>query len=279
MVPDTVPRFRDSVPELIGPQGPTVLSTLRRLRTVGGIGPEPTVYRAVEETLGDFWVVAADLDRAEFAYMAGGPNGMPATYEEHWDAIAELRSRIINYFHAGYALLDAIALYAASTTPATSWRMFARELEEADADPDLRTLARILTIRLYLPRHVVAAHRKGWAVPAILAGSGSASLSRRPHLPPMSPDAQLVSQVSEAFLSLEIEEPTDLPGAMQHAGEQIARKAAACGPSIWKLYHALINIYGLQTLPVSRISPSLLALTERVVLGGHSGANSGESSP
>ena len=166
------------------------------------------------------------------------------------------------YLNAGYAVLDAAAFYDLGSSPAEPWKRWAGQLERLSADPVRRTLARILTIRLREPRHVIAVHRRGWTVPALIIGGGAASLSRRPQTtPPAAPN--LVTEVAAAFKTFGIE-ARNVEAMIPIAAEAFLPRAADCTPALRSLYSHLLDLYGIQTSPVAAITPSILALITTV---------------
>jgi hypothetical protein len=187
------------------------------------------------------------------------------SFEQCAAAISKVRARLINYFHHGYSLLDAIADIAIGKPTAKPWIRYAEALERG-SDPDALPLARILTFRLREPRHIIAAHRKGWRAPVLLIGAGSASMSRKPfEMPPADPE--LVSEMLRAYASVGLEHPRSPSDQLEIAATVLAGRAPQCDESIRELYSKLSNSYGLQTAPVSRITPALVALVDRVIHG------------
>lgn len=259
----------DPIPELVGPQSPPVLGALQRLREA-----RPTLeshgvrYAFLEETLRDFTVVCRDLEVAESDYQEQLFESFAersASFDQTGEAESGVRARLINYFHHGYSLLDAIAEFAIGAPSAKPWISFAASLERT-GDPDALPLARILTFRLREPRHLIAAHRKGWRAPVLLIGAGTASVTRTPIDMP-APDPHVVGEMLRAFESVGLQPPRNPSKAVPLAAFELAAQAPVCDETVRLVYSKLVNTYGIQTAPVSRITPALVAILNRVIDG------------
>jgi hypothetical protein len=249
----------DPVPELVGPQSPPVLGALERLLTIQPSPEHGVRHVFLEETLRDFTVVCQDLDRAESEYQAQ----VLESFEESAAALSSVRARLINYFHHGYSLLDAIADIAIGKPTAKPWIQYAESLE-GDSDLEALPLARILTFRLREPRHIIAAHRKGWRAPVLLIGAGSASMSRVPFETPP-PDPDVVAAMLRAYESVGLDQPRNPSEQVAIAATALGARAPRCDVTVRLLYSKLVNSYGIQTAPVSRITPAIVALLSRVI--------------
>jgi hypothetical protein len=253
----------DQFPPVWGPQAPLVAPVLERLRGLHGTETRP-FFGGLLEAVEEFLHACRVLDGAELAHGQRSADFDSMTYESSRDSSSQFRAALFGYLNAGYAVLDAVAVYDLSNSPSEPWKRWAGQLESASANPVLRMLARVLTIRLREPRHSIAVHRRGWTVPALLVGGGLASLSRRPVTTP-DPTPDLVTGVAAAFKTFGIE-LHDAEAMMPMAAEAFGPRAAQCTPSLRVLHSRLVDRYGVQTAPVAAITPSLLALVEAIAL-------------
>jgi len=251
----------DPFPPIWGPQAPHVSAILEQLRGFRAAATRPFLSGLLE-AVEEFLEASRVLDTAERADALRSAHFESLTFEGRRDSLAEFRAAMFAYLNAGYAVLDAAAVYDLGSSRAEPWNRWAGQLERLSADPVRRTLARILTIRLREPRHAIAVHRRGWTVPALIIGRGAASLSRRPQMtPPATPN--LVSEVAAAFKTLGIE-ARNVEAMIPMAAQAFLPRAAECTPALRSLYSRLLNQYGIQTSPVAAITPSLLALITTV---------------
>jgi hypothetical protein len=251
----------DVFPPVWGPQAPHVRRVLDRLYAESG--PQRPFFEGLREAVEEFLHACRVLDAAEQAALIKNDRDA-ATSQSRRASLAGFRAALFGYLNAGYAVLDAIAVLELGRVPHKPWIEWTDRLERSAYDPVRQMLARILTIRLYQPRHVLSVHRKGWLVRAFLVGGGSASLARRPLTVP-EPEPSLVARVAEAYavLGIEVREVSEI---LPMAAEAFAPRAGNCTPGLREVHGALLDKYGVQMAPVAAITPSLLALVERVGL-------------
>lgn len=209
----------------------------------------------------DFLEACGDLDRAEHANVAAG-NQPDMTFERNRGLQVGARAKLMNYFQAGYALLDAIGAYQLGGWQGRSpWVAWAASLESSDTPH--RALARILTIRLREPRHIAAVHPQGWPAPVFILGGGSASFVRRPD-PEPAVELELLSAAVAAMRSVGGHVHKDPGPVIGLMSSELSHRAVRCDIAAARTFSRLIQRYGLQTEPVSRITPAVVALLDAI---------------
>jgi len=253
----------DPVPELDGAQGPAVRDLLTRvLASRKWNVHRGLLFQTLEEAVRDFEVVCVDLDFAGADHVRREFRDL----EAHLAGMARVRARSMSYFHAGHALAYAVADLAMGRWSAKSWWEYVYHLEGPNGDAEGRALVRLLSIRLMLTRHVLAAHRRGWPVVGGSIGLGMVALQRMPQMESMpEPDPGLIEWTARVLDRVGGTRFRDLKQALPVASWSLSERAPLCDRDARELYSALVDRYGVASKPQSRITPAIIAIVDRSI--------------
>lgn len=249
----------DPVPELEGPQGLAVHDLLGRVVSVRN---ESAHHGLVLQTLEEavrVEVACADLDDAAAEHVRREFDEL----EQQLADLVRVRARAIHY-PCGTRIgvchrrlrngsLESRLVVGLCQTP-------------RGTDPNGMALARLLSIRLMLTRHVFAAHRRGWPVPGGTIGVGMVALQRTPSTESTTdPDPDLVARTARVLDRVGGTEFRDLKQAMPVASISHSERAPACDHDARKLFSELVDRYGVHSVPQSRITPALIAMADGAI--------------